>query len=152
MKKYIENKETRKLQKVLNFKEVRSGRFDLGVSPGAISNFKTGITNKLSEDLFIKLKSEINILHLTLVNFSKLEVKASNDYFTALLDLAETKQLNWQEIVRNVSSDEKPNTASLRWSLYSEFRKPNVELIEKYYNFFEQLRFEIKSVASKIKI
>lgn len=152
MKNFIENKDTRKMQEVLNLKELRSGRFEIEISVGAMSDFKNRKRNKISEDVFISLKKELNNLHLILNNFSKKEVKKSEQYFKDLLDISEIKILNWQEIVRSVNSTEKPNTSYLRWSLYSETRKPDIELIDKYFSFFEQLRFELKLLSSKVKI
>lgn len=74
-------------------------------------------------------------------------------YFEELLTLADLPALNWAQKVNAV---DKPNAAVLRWSYYNGERKypvhPSGEFVKRYEPFFEQLKYELKLLATKVKI
>lgn len=152
----ISNKETKKLHEILNLPEIRSGRFETEMSVGAVSSFKKGISKELREEEFLKFKSQIQELSEVIKKISKQEVKATDDYLIDILNLGEIKILNWAEILRKTEALNKPNPAMLRWSYYSSSHKvkqePNGAFIERFSNYFEQLRYELILLGTKIKI
>lgn len=150
--KKLQNAETRKLQQILNLPEIRSGRLPTKLKASTLSYFKNGITNSILEEEFLNMKIAINTTHILLSNFSKMEVKATQNYFFQLLDLSVIPFLNWSGILRNVDVKDRPSEAYMRWSLYNEKRRPNEMIISTYSQFFEQLRFELKKLAFELKI
>lgn len=155
---FLENKDTRKLCEVLNLAEIRSGRFNTDFSNATISNFKTGIEKRITENMFLSFKTQLNEFSIILKSFATKPVQANEKYFEELLDLADTPFFNFKEVYRNtqISVPYSPNYSVLLWSYYSSGHKfkqePNGNLIEKYMPFFEQLKYELLLLSKKIKI
>lgn len=152
----FKDKETAKLQLILNLPEIRSGRFALPVTQSSLSQFKTGRTDNINKDIFLILKIKVNELYLLLKKFTSKEVSFTDSYFKELLDIADTPVLNWVHIYKSVDAIDKPNVGVLRWSYYKSEREfpvyPSGEFIKRFEPFFEQLRFELKLLSTKIKM
>lgn len=157
-KKFIENKDTRILQGVLNLPEIRSGRLSKSYSSASISYFKTGVNSKINENIFVDFRNILNDFSVKLKEFSKKPTVASDAYLKTLLDLIDTPFLNFREVYRKAQSNvsKSPNYSVLLWSYYNSKHRvkqePKGELIERYLPFFEQLKFEFIVLSKKIKI
>ena len=155
-KNTFKSKETVKLQFILNLPEIRSGRFNLPVTASSISQFKTGVSENINKDIFLLLKIKINEMYVILKKFTSKDVSFTDAYFKELLNISDLDVLNWAEICRNVDAIDKPHVSLLRWSYYTADRKfpvePTGEFVKRYSPFFEQLRFELKLLSTKIKI
>lgn len=152
----IYDKTTRLYQKKLALKEIKPTTLtDLSV--GTISAIKNG-------EKKVTLKSEQNLkiafhnLYIELNNFSKKEVEKTDDYFSLFLDISSHKSINFKEIYSSIPGV-KPNYGILVWSYWnSDYnRSKNInfkgkETVEKFESFFQQFRFEIKLLSTKLKI
>ena len=156
MGKTIENKETRKLQRVFNLAEIREGRIPSKLGSTSVSNFKRYERNQINEDAFFDFKIIINNYSILLDNFSKKPVKPTQAYLLELMDLIDTPYLNWNRLYNNIICNEKPHYTYLQHSYFNTVRRgdnsPNENIILKYAEFFEKLRQEIKLLAFKLKI
>lgn len=151
-----ENLEFRKLKEILNFPEIRSGRISKDVPHSYLSMFKTGKMTHFDKKRYLLLKIELNKCSVRLKEFFSKSVVAKDDYVVKLLDIFATPYINLTRIHKSIQVSEKPNLQYLCWSYYVPRRgykiEPKGELIEKYKDFFEQLRYEMLLLASKIKI
>ncbi|MDO4764276.1 MAG: hypothetical protein Q4A00_07845 [Flavobacteriaceae bacterium] len=152
-----ENLELRKLREVLNLPEIRSGRISKDVPHSYLSMFKTGKMAHFERERYLLLKIELNKCSVRLKEFFSKEVVAKDDYVVKLLDILATPYLSLRKIYASIEvGAEKPSFQYLCWSYYvprGGFKvEPKGELIEKYKAFFEQLRYEMLLLASKIKI
>lgn len=148
--------EIEKIRAVLNLPEIRSGRFDINVLPSVMSSFKLEKRQSLEKEHLLLLKKKLNNFHILLNKFSEKDVQFSDKYLIEILNIAEIPFLNWEEIIRKTEALNKPNTSVLRWSYYNIDRKykqePKGSTVEKFEPFFQQLKFELKLLATKVKI
>ncbi|MFJ1367004.1 hypothetical protein ACILDU_11265 [Capnocytophaga canimorsus] len=151
-----ESKELRKLKEVLNLPEIRSGRISKDVPHSYLSTFKTGKMPHFDKNRYLLLKTELNKCSVQLKEFFSKEVIAKDDYMVKLLDILATPYINLSRIHKSIQVGEKPNLQYLSWGYYVPRKgfkiEPKGELVEKYKSFFEQLKFEMLLLASKIKI
>lgn len=151
-----ENLEVRKLREVLSLPEIRSGRISKDVPHSYLSMFKTGKMTHFDKNRYLLLKTELNKCSVQLKEFFSKEVVAKDDYVVKLLDILATPYINLSRIHKSIQVGEKPNLQYLSWGYYVPRKgfkiEPKGELIDKYKTFFEQLRFEMLLLASKIRI
>lgn len=144
------NKETRKIREVLNLKEIRSGRIKVSLSSASVTDFKKGVKKGLEQRHIEEFKFQLNTLSVELYKFASKDIEAKEGFIENLLDVFDNPVINCLQVYKGIEVF-KPNYSLLKWSYYHTV-KPNPELIKRYPDFFEQLRFELLLLSSKIKI
>ena len=149
--------ETRRLQNILKTDELKPATLTK-ITPAVISAFKLGKENRIRQGQFDELKRAINELIVFLNNFISMDIQSNNDYFEKVLNLSDRKEINFKMIYNRINSV-KPSYQYLYWNYWnSSYNKDkNVslkgeEIINQYRPFFEQLKFEIVLLKSKLKL
>ncbi len=151
------DRETRQLQRILNVEEIKPSTFT-DILPAVISEFKKGKRDRLRQNEYDRLKIAINNFSIFLNNFISSEIAPTNDYFTKVLDLSDRIEINFKLIYDRIDAV-KPPFQYLYWNYWNSNYNTDKHLtmngegiIQKYTSFFEQLKYEIALLKSKIII